>query len=863
MQPGGGAARRSARRAGGRAAETRRRVVALAGAAAVLGLAGWAVVSGVSGAAGVPTLTVSASADLADGQAITYTATGFTPEQFGSLTECNGSPGQPTITIQGNDVPVGCSPARLSLIPASGSVSGTFAIIEGTTGPPAGGNDSLGRAGSIDAPTYPCPPTQEQIDAGITCAIAFGDTSGLQASVTIHFEGEPSPGNSSTTSSSTSSTISTTTTTAAPTTTVSATTVPTTTTTMLSGATLALSASSGLTNGQTISYSGSGLPPFQLASILECSTDPTQPTLQVQGQATPVSCTALRLTLVPSTGIVSGTFSVVEGTTGPPQGGNDSFGHAGSIDAPNYPCPPTAAQIGAGVTCEMTMWSSTGGGPVVPVHFADELPPDVTTTSSSSPTTSSSSSTTTTVESTTTSSTTTTVPTTESTMGPTTTIPASGPVLSVSAWTDLEDNQRITYTASRFTPGSLGAITECNFDPSAPTVSIQGSTLPVGCSPDQLVVIPASGTVPGTFTLIEGTTGPPAGGNDSLGRPGSIDAPNYPCPPTDAELAAGIGCGLAFTDTTGKIATVDILFHDQTPPADTTTTSSSSSSTTTPTTTTTTTASTAPALAGQVGACDGGVMLGKLDNGAGGGLTDTNQAITLTMRSLKTLMAGALPKGTIVGGQCDIFGSVVTATDVEAKLSSPGASCASSIAGEDPSAGGSAPASYPFNGKLVIKEGTKQVTTYVSMLGIHPASFDLVDIAGIVTRGDMVGALVTGSLYEDPAVKDTIGDQALLAFPGEDGDNTVRPKLLPTLDGVRDTGYSLDVPFFPVLGECSDGIAGDLIGAPGIADILLGAGPSPLKQFAESPFGLPVLAGDATRVSSEPDASGLLFTFGE
>ena len=266
-----------------------------------------------------------------------------------------------------------------------------------------------------------------------------------------------------------------------------------------------------------------------------------------------------------------------------------------------------------------------------------------------------------------------------------------------------------------------------------------------------------------------------------------------------------------------------------------------------------------------VGGCDGGVSLGKIDNGSGGGLTDTNQAISVSTASLKTAIAGTVPKGTVVAGGCNILGSPVAPTKVSAKLSSTGASCASAaVPGEDPTAGGTAPASYPLNGKLSVKEGANGLSTYVSVLGFNPAAQDILDVGGIVTKGDLVGAQVSGNLYEDPAVKDTVGDANVSAFPGEDGNSTVKPKVPPTFDGVSNTGYSLDLSGLLALAACADGTPNDLLPAQGVKQVIVGSGPSILKQFAGTPIGALVLgAPQAAALAGEGSASGLAFSLGE
>jgi hypothetical protein len=168
-----------------------------------------------------------------------------------------------------------------------------------------------------------------------------------------------------------------------------------------------------------------------------------------------------------------------------------------------------------------------------------------------------------------------------------------------------------------------------------------------------------------------------------------------------------------------------------------------------------------------------------------------------------------------------------------------------------------------LNGKLGIKEGANGITTYVSILGFSPTAQDVVDIGGIVTKGDMVGAQVSGSLWEDPAVKDTVGDVLLgTAFPGEDGDSTTKPKTAPTFAGVANSGYSLDVASLLALGACADGTPNNLLPAQSIHQVVIGAGPSVLKQLALSPFGVALGANQAA-IAGESNAAGLVFTFGE
>jgi len=184
-------------------------------------------------------ITVTPSAGLSAGTMVTVTGAGFAANNTGTVIECSGAPGQPTIAVLGNAVPVSCTNPLSHVVTtdASGGFTSTFAIVQGVTGPPATGTDSGGGDAATDAAAFPCPPTTAQQTAGVTCVIAFGDLAGEQAIAPILFAGEEPPSTStsapSTTASTTTTTASTTTTTASTTTT----TVTTTTTTTVPGST--------------------------------------------------------------------------------------------------------------------------------------------------------------------------------------------------------------------------------------------------------------------------------------------------------------------------------------------------------------------------------------------------------------------------------------------------------------------------------------------------------------------------------------------------------------------------------------------------------------------------------------------------
>lgn len=125
----------------------------------------------------------------------------------------------------------------------------------------------------------------------------------------------------------------------------------------LAAGTLVVSPSTNLTNGQTVTVSGSGFAHNSTGAILECNSDTGQPTVVVAGNPVPVSCTnplSAITTTDKSGNLAAKTFTVHTGTVGPPTTGTDSSGGSATTDAAKYPCPPTAAQIAAGDACVIT-----------------------------------------------------------------------------------------------------------------------------------------------------------------------------------------------------------------------------------------------------------------------------------------------------------------------------------------------------------------------------------------------------------------------------------------------------------------------------------------------------------------------------
>ena len=331
--------------------------------------------------------------------------------------------------------------------------------------------------------------------------------------------------------------------------------------------TLAVAPSTGLTDGQSVTVSGSGFTASSTGAVIECSNASPQPTVTVLGNAVPVSCTN-PLSGLKTTGgdgsLASFGFTVHTGVVGPPGSGTDSDGNSAATDAANFPCPPTAAQITAGASCVIAFGDQGGDQSTFPIAFSTTTTTTTTTTSGSTTTSTTSGSTTTstTSGSTTTSSTTT---TTQPCNAKSATSGGS-PSLTVNPGTCLNGGTKVTVTGSGFTKGAAGAVLECNNDKSQPTVSLPApvsQSVPVSCSGISvtgLVTVAADGSISTTFSIISPTPGPPCGASDlvtcpttdSGGTAPATDAANYPCPPTAAQTAAGDSCVLAFGDSSSS-----------------------------------------------------------------------------------------------------------------------------------------------------------------------------------------------------------------------------------------------------------------------------------------------------------------------
>ena len=161
-------------------------------------------------------------------------------------------------------------------------------------------------------------------------------------------------------------------------------------------ASITVTPSTGLSNGQKVTVSGSGLYDSSIGSILECNNDPNQPTVVTEGNAVPISCSNPLTTLVTTskTGTLPATSFVVHtGTIGPPATGKDTSGGSATTDAAKYPCPPTAAQLAAGYSCNVTFGDENNDDVIQNITFASQ---STTTTTTTTPTTTTTTPTTTT-----------------------------------------------------------------------------------------------------------------------------------------------------------------------------------------------------------------------------------------------------------------------------------------------------------------------------------------------------------------------------------------------------------------------------------------------------------------------------------
>jgi len=176
-------------------------------------------------AAGVTgTITVTPSTGLSNGQSVTITGSGFTASSIGNILECNTDAKQPNVMDGGlvnSAIAVSCNAPSLQAVvttTASGGVSTTFKVVQGTVGPPCGpspavvtcpATDLAGNSPTADAALYPCPPTPAQQAIGDVCTLTFGDQANDSGVATILFGAETPPGPTTTTAATTATTATT------------------------------------------------------------------------------------------------------------------------------------------------------------------------------------------------------------------------------------------------------------------------------------------------------------------------------------------------------------------------------------------------------------------------------------------------------------------------------------------------------------------------------------------------------------------------------------------------------------------------------------------------------------------------------
>ena len=182
--------------------------------------------------------------------------------------------------------------------------------------------------------------------------------------------------------------------------------------------------------------------------------------------------------------------------------------------------------------------------------------------------------------------------------------PSPGVVINATPNSNLTNGQVVTVTGSGFWPGVWGYFLECSQAPNQPTLALggpDGGIFGVGCTAPSLALsdvvhTDANGSLSTPWTVLTGTIGPPCGPTivlmtcanpDSAGNNAAVDAPEYPCPPTPAQQAAGVTCALVYmtglygwTPQGNEVGAADVSFAGESSP--TTTTEAPTSSTAPP-----------------------------------------------------------------------------------------------------------------------------------------------------------------------------------------------------------------------------------------------------------------------------------------
>ncbi|MGH8996552.1 MAG: hypothetical protein ACRDYB_11060 [Acidimicrobiales bacterium] len=425
-------------------------------------------------AAAGASLTVNPGAPVLNGQRVEAAGAGLVPGVNGIVVECNDAPGQPTVETHGLTLPVSCVDPFSLQFPYSqwaittsdaGTFDTTLVVRTGVLGPPSdtATADSSGANPATDAAQYPCPPTAAQQADGVVCALSLSDGGGDHAQAPLAF-GPP-----------------------------------------LSGHPAVALQGHGAATGDTVTVVASGLTPDSPTLVEECNLTPGEPPDPFSpGPA--IGCTPpvggpdpFTLPVSSDTGQLTARIALSEGNLG-----------ALAASAP-YPCPPTAAQVASGSTCDVVVEDGAFRIGAAPVTLTGPVPV---------------------------------------------------PELMVdSGHSGLLDGQQVTVTGSGFAADNTVTLYECNETPGEPTVEVQGVALPVGCDNPLASGLFQSGfastgadgsLAPVPFTVSTGVLGPPDGGPES--------AAAYPCPPSPAEELAGARCDVVFTDSSNEVVSVPIAF---------------------------------------------------------------------------------------------------------------------------------------------------------------------------------------------------------------------------------------------------------------------------------------------------------------
>jgi hypothetical protein len=301
-------------------------VMAVAGGGALVGLN----VTGATAAASTTTLSLSSTStgvtcddsnptapvcsNVAGGDVINVTGTGFASGAEASVVQCNDDPTQPQIFFLGNDIPVSCSALFIVTVgskgTAKGVLTGTHTLTQGVVGPPEPNltdtcsettpstttiTGCTATTETADAAAFPCPPTPAQQAAGDTCVLAIGDINGDRAIGTLLFTGESPPPSTTTTAAggTTTTTSATPTTTSATPTTTSATPTTTSATPTTTSATPTTTSATPTTTSATPTTT-SATPTTTSATPTTTSATPTTTS------ATPTTTEASSTTTAPS-----------------------------------------------------------------------------------------------------------------------------------------------------------------------------------------------------------------------------------------------------------------------------------------------------------------------------------------------------------------------------------------------------------------------------------------------------------------------------------------------------------------------------------------------------------------------------------